>query len=209
MQVLRCGSRFYFPLEHIVFSGVLASEMFPPRLGGEEGFKWAKPYGNSASRVYPPSPAVGVCPGNIFPATASTTARFCGFFATKMLRHLGSSLQLRLGSSLRCCSGVSKISTAERLVAAYEARGQQCMVSLSPQELSTTAWAFATVERSTPALFDAIAAAATSRVEEYDPRQLATTAWAFAKVKPRTRTATRDPTMRQPGAESGAGTTPG
>ena len=83
------------------------------------------------------------------------------------------------------------------------------MVSLSPQELSTTAWAFATVERSTPALFDAIAAAATSRVEEYDPRQLATTAWAFAKVKPRTRTATRDPTMRQPGAESGAGTTPG
>ena len=31
--------RFYFPLEQIVFSKVLASEKFSPSLGGEEGFK--------------------------------------------------------------------------------------------------------------------------------------------------------------------------
>ena len=31
--------RFYFPLEHIVFSGVLASQKFAPSLGGEEWFK--------------------------------------------------------------------------------------------------------------------------------------------------------------------------
>ena len=31
--------RFYFPLEHIVFSEVLASEKFSPTLGEEEWFK--------------------------------------------------------------------------------------------------------------------------------------------------------------------------
>ena len=31
--------RCYFPLEHIVFSGGLASEKFPRSLGGEEGFQ--------------------------------------------------------------------------------------------------------------------------------------------------------------------------
>ena len=33
------GVRSYFPLEHLVFSEALAARKFPPRLGGEEGFK--------------------------------------------------------------------------------------------------------------------------------------------------------------------------
>ena len=34
-----CTFSFYFPLEHIVFSEVLASEKFSPTLGEEEWFK--------------------------------------------------------------------------------------------------------------------------------------------------------------------------
>ena len=95
-----------------------------------------------------------------------------------------SATAMRLGS-LRCFTGVAQMSTtAERLVAAHETRGgQQCVALLSPQELTSTAWAHAKAKRSTPALFGAIAAATTSRVDEYEPRQLATTAWAFAKTR--------------------------
>ena len=50
--------RCYFPLEHIVFFVFLASEKFPPRLGGEEGFKLSEYVGGTNSNVAPvPSPA--------------------------------------------------------------------------------------------------------------------------------------------------------
>ena len=92
---------------------------------------------------------------------------------------------LRRPGALRCFPGVARLcTTAERLVAAHEARGgQQSLAALSPQELASTAWAHAKAKRSTPALFDAIAVAATSLVDECKPRQLATTAWAFAKAR--------------------------
>ena len=89
---------------------------------------------------------------------------------------------MRRPGALRCFARLC--TTAERLVAAHEARGgQQSLAALSPQELASTAWAHAKAKRSTPTLFDAIAVAATSRVDEYKPRQLATTAWAFAKAR--------------------------
>ena len=42
--------RCYFPLEHIVFFVFLASEKFPPRLRGEEGFKHARGAHNTHRR---------------------------------------------------------------------------------------------------------------------------------------------------------------
>jgi len=50
----------------------------------------------------------------------------------------------------------------------------------NPQELSNTAWAFATAGLAAPALFDAIAAEAASRVRHFNPQNMANTAWACA-----------------------------
>jgi len=51
---------------------------------------------------------------------------------------------------------------------------------LNPQDLSNTAWAFATAGRAAPALFDAIMRESAGRVRELNPQNLANTAWAFA-----------------------------
>jgi len=51
-----------------------------------------------------------------------------------------------------------------------------------PQELASTAWAFATAGHAAPALFDAIAEEASGRMRELNPQDLANTAWAFAKA---------------------------
>jgi len=51
---------------------------------------------------------------------------------------------------------------------------------LHPQNLSNTAWAFATAGHAAPALFDAIGREAAGRVRELNPQNLANTAWAFA-----------------------------
>ena len=54
------------------------------------------------------------------------------------------------------------------------------MREFKPQELSNTAWAFATAGYAAPALFDAIAEEASGRVREFTPQELANTASAFA-----------------------------
>ena len=43
-MIITASCRIYFPLEHIVFAVPLASEKFPPSLGGEEGLKMPKMY---------------------------------------------------------------------------------------------------------------------------------------------------------------------
>ncbi len=41
-----------------------------------------------------------------------------------------------------------------------------------PQELANTSWAFATAVHASPALFDALAAAAVSKVGDFMPQEL-------------------------------------
>ena len=53
-----------------------------------------------------------------------------------------------------------------------------------PQDLSTTAWAFARVRHhSSPRLLDALAAEAVSNLPAFKPQSLATVAWAFAELR--------------------------
>ena len=60
-------------------------------------------------------------------------------------------------------------------------RGVDVVREFNPQELSNTAWAFATAKHPTPAaLLDVIAAEAAERVREFNPQELSNTAWAFA-----------------------------
>ena len=63
---------------------------------------------------------------------------------------------------------------------AMAARGVQVADEASPQELSNTAWAYATAGHAAPALFDAIAAASVARVGDFKPQNLSNTAWAYA-----------------------------
>merc|ERR1712166_230409 len=49
-----------------------------------------------------------------------------------------------------------------------------------PQNLSNTAWAYATANHEAPALFDAVAKAAVPRLGEFKPQELSNTAWAYA-----------------------------
>ena len=56
------------------------------------------------------------------------------------------------------------------------------MGNLIPQELATTAWAFATLKRLDEKLFTSLARAARRRVSEFNSQALANTAWAFATV---------------------------
>jgi hypothetical protein len=63
-------------------------------------------------------------------------------------------------------------------VIAAEAAGR--VRDFNPQELSNTAWAFATAGHVAPALLNAIAAEAAGRVREFNQQELTNTAWAFA-----------------------------
>ena len=54
------------------------------------------------------------------------------------------------------------------------------MRDFKPQELSNTAWAFATAGYAAPTLFDAIGKEAAGRVRDFKPQELANTAWSFA-----------------------------
>ena len=54
------------------------------------------------------------------------------------------------------------------------------LADLTEQGLSNTVWAYATAGHASPALFDAVAAQAMSRVHRFNPQELANTAWAFA-----------------------------
>ena len=56
------------------------------------------------------------------------------------------------------------------------------MHNFIPQNLATTAWAFATVGQPDAQLFMALARAAKRRVGDFIPEELASTAWAFATV---------------------------
>lgn len=77
----------------------------------------------------------------------------------------------------------STLELFDRAAAALEPRVGQ----LSPQVLSDTAWAYATVQgvaagEHAMALFDALAAVMASRVGEFTPAELAKTGWAFARA---------------------------
>jgi len=61
-----------------------------------------------------------------------------------------------------------------------EAALARSLSEFAPQNLSNTAWAFATAGHAAPALFDAIGREAAGRVRELKPQELANTAWAFA-----------------------------
>jgi hypothetical protein len=50
----------------------------------------------------------------------------------------------------------------------------------NPQNLSHTAWAYATLKHEAPVLLDGIARSAVERINEFNPQELANTAWAFA-----------------------------
>tara|TARA_B100000768_G_scaffold175280_1_gene186521 strand:+ start:43 stop:1158 length:1116 start_codon:yes stop_codon:yes gene_type:complete len=63
-------------------------------------------------------------------------------------------------------------------------RGVDVVRCFNEQELSNTAWAFATAKHPTPAaLLDAIAAEAAGRVRDFSEQGLANTAWAFATAE--------------------------
>ncbi|KAJ1627376.1 hypothetical protein T492DRAFT_576900, partial [Pavlovales sp. CCMP2436] len=51
-----------------------------------------------------------------------------------------------------------------------------------PQELVNTAWAFATLGKPAPQLFDAIARESKQRIGSFKPQELVNTAWAFATL---------------------------
>ena len=70
----------------------------------------------------------------------------------------------------------------EALWVALATRGVAVVGELNPQELATTAWAYATARRRAPALYDAIAAEATGRVRTLNPQGIANLAWAFARA---------------------------
>ena len=77
----------------------------------------------------------------------------------------------------------STLELFDRAAAALEPRVGQ----LSPQVLSDTAWAYATVQgvaagEHAMALFDALAAVMAARVGEFTPAELAKTGWAFARA---------------------------
>ena len=54
------------------------------------------------------------------------------------------------------------------------------MGDFNEQELSNTAWAFATVRQKDVPLFAAVATAAQQDMGDFNPQTLANTAWAFA-----------------------------
>ena len=53
---------------------------------------------------------------------------------------------------------------------------------LNPQELTNTAWAFATASHPDPDLFEVLARAAEKNIGDFNTQGLSNTAWAFAKV---------------------------
>ena len=54
------------------------------------------------------------------------------------------------------------------------------MSAFNVQQLSNTAWAFATAGHKEASLFAALATAAERRMGVFNPQELANTAWAFA-----------------------------
>ena len=68
------------------------------------------------------------------------------------------------------------------LFTAFGRTAEWRMSELNAQDLSKTAWAFATVKPPDEKLFTALARAAERRVFEFNAQNLANTAWAFAAV---------------------------
>ena len=58
---------------------------------------------------------------------------------------------------------------------------QRGLREFKPQELSNTAWAYATADHAAPVLLDALAEEAVQRgLREFTPQGLSNTAWAYA-----------------------------
>jgi hypothetical protein len=57
------------------------------------------------------------------------------------------------------------------------------LASMNSQELSNTAWAFATAGHRAPDLFDALAEVAEAQIDAFNPQELSNLCWAFATVE--------------------------
>jgi len=66
------------------------------------------------------------------------------------------------------------------LITAMSAASIRRMPQASPQDISSTAWAFAKQAMGDLPLYDAIAMAAQQRITQFNGQELANTAWAFA-----------------------------
>ncbi|KAJ1636936.1 hypothetical protein T492DRAFT_860833 [Pavlovales sp. CCMP2436] len=69
-----------------------------------------------------------------------------------------------------------------QLFDAIARESEQHIGSFNPQNLSNTAWAFATLGTPAPQLFDAIARESEHRIGSFTPQELANYAWAFAVI---------------------------
>jgi RAP domain/FAST kinase-like protein, subdomain 1 len=69
-----------------------------------------------------------------------------------------------------------------RLLDALAKKALIGIADFNPQNLSNTAWSFATVNHEAQLLFDAIAQVAPVRINEFSPQALSNTAWAFATL---------------------------
>jgi hypothetical protein len=85
-----------------------------------------------------------------------------------------------------------KDKTHPRLLDALANKARLRIDYFNPQNLATTAWAFATLNHETPSLFDAIARSAQERINDFSPQDFANTAWAFAVFNIDTNSAVTD-----------------
>ena len=73
----------------------------------------------------------------------------------------------------------------DAVAAAALGDGRGSAVRFEPVNVAQTAWAFATVGRAAPALFDALAHVSELQLDYFDSQELAMTAWAFATTDAR------------------------
>ena len=100
----------------------------------------------------------------------------------KMLPQLRARSVASTAYGLACAVGASRPPWTE-LWAGLGAAGQELAGDMEPQNLSNTAWAFATARHAAPALLDALAAEAAPQLGEFNPQNLSNTAWAFATAQ--------------------------
>ena len=81
--------------------------------------------------------------------------------------------------------GVARLrpARAARILGPLARAATPCLGGFTPQELASTAWAFATAGVADAPFLDAIAAEATARAGTFSARQLANLAWAYAKTR--------------------------
>ena len=71
----------------------------------------------------------------------------------------------------------------EKLFAALAIAAERRLGEFKPQEVASTAWAFATVNYRDEKLFAALATAAERRLGDYNPSFIQIALWAFSRVE--------------------------